>query len=506
MRLKNLPREERGKMFKLIFLNGIRILPIFFICAIFVFGFCPPPDLWAQEKKTSDAEMEEKTPEPVESIFEIYRKAYLEKKNRTAVVTANPNDAPPEAKEYFGIAALLSASDPKDALIKALKLPEPLVIKAEDGNGGRYDKHFDAVTSLRLTLDGKMVLSGSADKTAHLWNLNDRKTVRIFQDEMNHKQGVTDVEFSPDNRFVLTASYDQTIRLWNTKTGKNTKAFTGSKDRVWAVAVPTNGLIVAGGCNDGKIYFWNSSSIKRLGALEGHAGPVFSLDFSLDGTRLVSASADFTARIWDVINGEEILALAGHSDKVYSATFSLNGQYVLTASRDKSARLWDAATGEEICRFVGHLGAVRKAIFLGPVVVTCGDDGRIRFWLPNMGKDRKMSVAGAPTRGGARNAGDYLTGMRDGGSSGKAADEDDPDGKKKKKVETIGPLKRPVGKLKGFEIARIDGPSTAILDLIPTQDGKRLIGACMDGVVRIWNVPAIPILEEKKTDDKGPKQ
>ncbi|MDO5580046.1 MAG: WD40 repeat domain-containing protein [Planctomycetia bacterium] len=445
---------------------------------------------------------EEKTPEPVESIFEIYRKAYLEKKNRTAVVMANPNDAPPEAVEYFGIATLLSAADPKEAILKALKIPEPIVIKAEDGNAGKYDKHFDAVTSLRLSLDGQMVLSGSADKTAHLWNLNDKKTIRIYQDEMNHKQGVTDVEFSPDNRFVLTSSYDQTIRLWNTRTGKNTKAFTGSKDRVWAIGVPMNGLIVAGGCNDGKIYFWNSSSIKRLGELTGHAGPVFSLEFTLDGTRLVSASADFTARIWDVINGEELLALAGHSDKVYSACFSIDGQYVVTASRDKSARLWDAATGDELCRFVGHKGAVRKAFIFGPLVVSCGDDGTIRFWLPNLGKGKKMNV-GTRARGGARNAEDYLAGMREGGpDTGK---EEDPL-KKKKKVETIGPLKRPVGMPKGYEIARIEGPSTAILDLIPTMDGKRLIGACMDGVVRIWNLPAIPMLEEKKPKENGPVQ
>jgi WD40 repeat protein len=55
------------------------------------------------------------------------------------------------------------------------------------------------------------VLTGSADKTARLWDAATGKEIRAFE----HKDSVSSAAFSPDGRLVLTRSGNDTARLWD---------------------------------------------------------------------------------------------------------------------------------------------------------------------------------------------------------------------------------------------------------------------------------------------------
>lgn len=511
----------------------------------------------AQEKtsaKQEGAAAKEKEPEPVPSLFEIYVNAMKEQAARTAAQPTTTADEQVAVKEYFGIAKFLSASDDAKTTLMSKKIPH-LERVSESGSGPRpYSDHIDAVTSLALSRDGKYILSGSMDHSARLWEKdgnweknNQRTTVRIFQEDSNHKQGVTSVAFTPDEKNVVTSSLDQTIRLWQISTGKNTKTFRGLKDRIWSVAVAPNGRYIAGACNDGIIMCWSLSNVKKLGTLEGHAGPVFDLDFSPNGLYMASAGADQIVRIWNMTNATEVTACSGHTDKVYSAIWDPTGTYVLSASRDKTARIWNPETGDEICRFVGHVGAVRKAIFMpvpaakkeqgigtgnamgaqmanGPsgsvqnglagkvpfLVVTSSDDGTIRIWIPNMNtkntktKNGALSdgMAGDSGMGGSPAGGDMMMGSDDMMMGGGAADGNamGAGGKKKKKSGAV----RPAGKNKGIEICKyslydLSGQTihTAIsgLNMIPTSPNQFAV-AYMDGLVRFWDIPETILLTE----------
>jgi WD40 repeat protein len=78
------------------------------------------------------------------------------------------------------------------------------------------------VLSVAFSLDGRQVLTGSADNTARLWDLQTGQEIRRSE---GHTDWVSSVAFSPDGRQVLTGSGDKTARLWDAKSGRQIYIF-----------------------------------------------------------------------------------------------------------------------------------------------------------------------------------------------------------------------------------------------------------------------------------------
>ena len=77
--------------------------------------------------------------------------------------------------------------------------------------------HQDRVYAVAFSPDGKTLLTGSADKTARLW---DAATGRPIGTPTEPPGRSLAVAFSPDGKTVLTGSYDNTARLWDAATGR----------------------------------------------------------------------------------------------------------------------------------------------------------------------------------------------------------------------------------------------------------------------------------------------
>jgi WD40 repeat protein len=222
--------------------------------------------------------------------------------------------------------------------------------------------HSSSINSAAFSPEGRLLLTGSSDRTARLWDAASGMELRRF---FGHTGRVNSVAFSPDGRFVVTASGDHTARLWDPATGAELKRFAGHTEAVNAVAFSPDGRFVATASGDHTARLWSVATGAELRRFVGHTQSISSVAFSPDGRFVLTGGGnsaayydpsrppDYAAHLWNAATGAEVRRFVGHSEWIQSVAFSSDGQYILTGSFDQTARLWDAHTGAELRRFHG---------------------------------------------------------------------------------------------------------------------------------------------------------
>lgn len=239
--------------------------------------------------------------------------------------------------------------------------------------------HTNEVTAGDLSPDGKLVLTGSSDKTARLW---EAKTGAHLS-SLSHEHGVSYVEFGSGSTRAVVAQYNPFPSLWDAKTGKLLLSFWMPK----LSAIMTNhaklsadgSRLVTSSTGYKVAYLWNTKSGDLVAELVHDYG-VGKSHFSPDGAYLVTAST--IPKVWDAKTGALLMSLSGHTSEVYIATFSPDGNQILTASADKTAKVWDAKTGALLVTLTGHTDSVQYAEFSpdGTRIATASWDKSAKIW------------------------------------------------------------------------------------------------------------------------------
>ena len=234
--------------------------------------------------------------------------------------------------------------------------------------------HSSFVSSLAISANGRLALTGSDDRSMILWDVESGSKIK----ELLLERNVRSVAISPDGKSAVSAA--DTLKLWDLATGQALREFKGSA-RSYHVAYSPGGRTVLSDHSDNSLKLWDLATGAVTMTLKGHLASITSLSIARDAGIAVSGSKDRTVKVWDLRSGREIRELRGHSTEVTTVAITPDGKFALSGSKAGTLKQWDLATGALIRDLGEDKDRVNSvAISLDGKLAAVNSSSAIRYW------------------------------------------------------------------------------------------------------------------------------
>jgi U3 small nucleolar RNA-associated protein 12 len=245
----------------------------------------------------------------------------------------------------------------------------------------------------------KIVVVGTREGTLEVFDI---AASTLLDTVAAHERDVWSVKVSPDGKSLVTGSADKTAKFWQFKvvqeevlgtTRKNAKlSLVHSRtlkvtDDILSVCFSPDERLLAVSTLDNTVKVFFVDSLKLFLTLYGHKLPVLSMDISYDSKLIVTSSADKNVRVWGLDFGDCHKAFFAHQDSILSVLFvpnnnEGNGHHFFSASKDRVIKYHDADKFEQIQKLEGHHGEIWAMAIAhsGEFLVSASHDKSIRIW------------------------------------------------------------------------------------------------------------------------------
>lgn len=304
------------------------------------------------------------------------------------------------------------------------------------------------ITAVAFSNDGKRLATSGYNTPIEMWDVATGKRISVFK-RSSPAFGVISISsvsihpgawlaFSEDNTTLIGLRTDRYFgvfaffTLWDVAAAnlieqrqciEGTVTVSPNTVSSGILSLSNNQNTIAIGRSDGKIGIWDlkikdrTSSLNKVKLLKGHHQhslresimnlfieekyhqtqhqPIRALALSPDGKTLITAGTDNSIRISDLIKGTNHVIYEDIRYWISSMDFSKDGNTV-AITMGTTIRLWDITTNTERASLEGHTSGIESVVFSpdGKTLASGSNDGTIRFWDINTGKELSAINAG----------------------------------------------------------------------------------------------------------------
>ncbi|KAG0470871.1 hypothetical protein HPP92_017571 [Vanilla planifolia] len=245
---------------------------------------------------------------------------------------------------------------------------------------GSYDKrHLPMWTS-----DGSQIISASPDKTLRAWDIETGKQVKKMAEHSSFVNSCSPSRRGPP--LVVSGSDDGTAKLWDLRLRGAVQTFP-DKYQITAVGFSDASDKIYSGGLDNDVKVWDLRRNEVTMTLQGHGDMITGMQLSPDGSYLLTNGMDCTLRIWDMRpyapQNRCVKIFSGHQHNfeknLLKCAWSPDGSKVTAGSSDRMVYIWDTTTRRILYKLPGHNGSVNETAFhpTEPIIGSCGSDRQI---------------------------------------------------------------------------------------------------------------------------------
>lgn len=217
----------------------------------------------------------------------------------------------------------------------------------------------------------------SADRMIKIWKFPECQLLTTLT---NHIGSVNDVCISRNLPYLYSVSAAKEVFNWDLTKNSIIRKFFGHFSGVYCVSEMKSSQMVVTGGRDSTGRVWDLRTRESAFVLEGHQRTVFDIIAQDCLPHVVTASMDDTIKLWDLRNGRSYATLTNHQKAIRALAVHPTLWCFISASPD-SIFQWNGAEGKLFRRFNEHNAVINSvSINEDGVMITCGDDGSIKFW------------------------------------------------------------------------------------------------------------------------------
>ncbi|KAJ3300782.1 Transducin (beta)-like 3 [Borealophlyctis nickersoniae] len=200
------------------------------------------------------------------------------------------------------------------------------------------------------------VITASHDRTIKLWDLPGAAQLEESTEPAKlkarytfhaHDKDIQSIDVAPNDKVFASGALDKTAKLWSVEDGSLLGTFKGHRRGLWCVKFSPVDQILATCSTDKTIKLWSVTDFSCVKTFEGHLNSVLQVDFLSSGMQLVSSGSDGLVKLWTIRTNECVATLDNHEDRIWALAVKKDETAIISGSADSTIVVWEDVTLKE---------------------------------------------------------------------------------------------------------------------------------------------------------------